>query len=89
MLQGVSERLERCSKYGKQRRYRKRHRKRRFDNRKRANGWLAPSIQHKLDPRYRLSNMVKQTLPATIIVVAEKASFHIQRIKSPTHRQYQ
>ncbi len=53
----------------------------RFDNRKKPEGWLAPSIQHKLDSHIKLINKVKQLLPVTKIVI-EVAAFDIQKIKN-------
>ena len=35
--------------YRTQKRHRLRHRQARFDNRRKSNGWLAPTIQHQLD----------------------------------------
>ena len=69
--------------YRRNRRSRKWYRKPRFDNRKRDNGWLAPSIQHKLDSYIRLVEKLKKLLPITKVVV-EVASFDIQKIKNPS-----
>jgi hypothetical protein len=54
----------------------------RFLNRKKTEGWLAPSIQHKLDSHIKLINKVKEILPITKIIV-EVAAFDIQKIKNP------
>lgn len=54
LMDGMSERLTERRKYRNQRRSRLRHRKPRFDNRKRSERWLAPSIQHKLDSHIKL-----------------------------------
>ncbi|MDD5454178.1 MAG: RNA-guided endonuclease IscB [Candidatus Ratteibacteria bacterium] len=54
----------------------------RFLNRKKPDGWLAPSIQHKLDSHIKLINCIKSILPITSIVV-EVAAFDIQKIKNP------
>ena len=40
----------------------------RFDNRRRSKGWLAPSIQHKLDSHIRLVNILTSILPITEIL---------------------
>ena len=48
----MSERLKNKKMYRNNRRNRLRHRKPRFDNRKIAKGWFAPSLEHKLDRRY-------------------------------------
>jgi len=70
--------------YRRFRRYRKTwYRKPRFLNRKKPEGWLAPSIQHKLDSHIKLIEWVKSLLPVSSIVV-EVASFDIQKIKNPS-----
>ncbi len=77
--------------YRRARRGRKRwHRKARFLNRKKPEGWLAPSIRHKLDSHIRIIEKVKELLPITKIIV-EVASFDIQKIKNPdiSGREYQ
>lgn len=68
--------------YRRNRRSRKWHRQPRFNNRKRDDGWLVPSIRHKLDSHLRIVKKVMQLLPITEIVV-EVASFDIQKIKNP------
>lgn len=82
LLKGMSERLKERSMYRKQRRSRLRYRKPRFDNRKRSDGWFAPSIQYKLDSHLRFIDNLKKILPITKIVV-EVANFDIQKIKNP------
>lgn len=78
--------------YRRSRRSRKtRYRKPRFLNRgNKKDGWLAPSIQHKLDSHIKVINQVKKILPVSIIVV-EVAAFDIQKIKAPEiqGKQYQ
>ena len=51
-------------------------------NRKKPDGWLAPSIQNKFDSHIKLINKVKQLLPITKIDI-EVAAFDIQKIKNP------
>jgi len=68
--------------YRRNRRNRKWYRPPRFDNRKRDNGWLAPSIQQKLDSHLQIIRKIQQMLPITMIVV-EVAGFDIQKIKNP------
>ncbi len=80
MLQGMSERLTERSKYRRQRRNRTRYRKSRFDNRKRQENWLAPSIQHKLDTHHKIIDKIKKIVPVKEVVI-EVASFDIQKIK--------
>ena len=60
-----------------------RHRKPRFNNRRRKEGWLAPSVQNKVDSHLTAIRKVQEILPITKIIV-EVASFDIQKIKDPT-----
>ena len=82
LLQGQSERLKERAMYRSQRRAGLRYRKPRFNNRKKEKGWLAPSIQHKLDSHIRFIDYLKSILPITKIIV-EVANFDIQKIKNP------
>lgn len=59
-----------------------RYRKARFDNRKKKDGWLAPSVQQRVDCHLQVVDNVCKILPITKIVV-EIASFDIQKIKNP------
>ena len=60
-----------------------RYRKPRFNNRKRKDGWLAPSVQNKVDSHLTVIRKVHEILPISKIVV-EVASFDIQKIKNPS-----
>ena len=60
-----------------------RYRAPRFDNRRRPEGWLAPSVQHKVDTHLRVIENVHRFLPITKIII-ETASFDMQKIKNPT-----
>lgn len=82
LLEGMSERITERRKYRRTRRNRLRYRKPRFDNRKRKEGWLAPSLQHKFDSHIKLVQRIKSRLPVTRVVV-ETAKFDIQRINNP------
>ncbi len=82
LLQGMSDRITKKAMYRKIRRQRLRYRKPRFDNRERQEGWLAPSIQHKLDSHIRFIDKLKSILPITKTIV-EVANFDIQKIKNP------
>ena len=62
-----------------------RYRKPRFDNRKRKDGWLVPSVQQKVDSHLTMIEKVRKILPISDIV-AEVASFDIQKIKNPSIR---
>ena len=65
------------------RRYRKtRYRKARFDNRRRPEGWLAPSVQQKINTHLRVIENVHEILPVSKITV-ETAQFDILKIKNP------
>jgi len=68
--------------YRRTRRGRLWYRKPRFNNRVKPKGWLAPSIQHKLDTHKKLINQIKKILPITNTIV-EVAKFDIQKIKNP------
>lgn len=85
LLAGMSDRIAKKVQYRRIRRQRLRYRKPKFDNRKRKNGWLAPSIQHKLDSHIRFIDKLKSILPITKIIV-EVANFDIQKIKNPDIR---
>ena len=59
-----------------------RYRKARFDNRRRREGWLAPSVQNKMDTHLTVVCKAHKILPIARIIV-EVASFDIQKIKNP------
>ena len=59
-----------------------RYRKARFDNRRKGDGWLAPSIREKIDTHLTAIANVHKILPITKITV-ETAQFDIQKIKNP------
>lgn len=83
LLKGMSERLKERAMYRRQRRNRKRHRPARFDFRtKGQDGWLAPSIRHKLETHQRFMAKIKAILPVRKIFI-EVANFDIQAIKDP------
>jgi hypothetical protein len=80
----VSKLLTERRMYRHNRRSRKtRYRKARFLNRVRTKhkGWLAPSIQHKLDSHLRIIQKAATILPVSKIII-ETASFDIQKIKN-------
>jgi hypothetical protein len=68
--------------YRRTRRNRLRYRKCRFDNRSRPEGWLPPSIQHKVDSHVKEIEKVVSILPVRKIFI-EVANFDIQKIKNP------
>ena len=60
-----------------------RYRKPRFNNRKCKDGWLAPSVQNKVNTHLAVIRKAHEILPISKIIV-EVASFDIQKIKKPT-----
>ncbi|KLU63086.1 hypothetical protein CEB3_c05060 [Peptococcaceae bacterium CEB3] len=82
LLQCQVERNKERSRYRRQRRSRLRYRKARFNNRKKPEGWLAPSLQNKLDTHIRLVDKISALVPISKVVV-EVAAFDIQEIKNP------
>ena len=90
LLNGMVERNKERSMYRKNRRSRLRYRPARWNNRKKKEGWLAPSLQHKLDSHIRFIDNLHHLLPITKIII-EVANFDIQKIKNPeiTNIEYQ
>ncbi len=90
MLARMSERLTKRAMYRCNRRGQKRYRKPRFNNRRKPKGWLAPSIQHKLDTHFRIIEKMRAILPITSVTI-EVANFDIQQIKNLdiTGKEYQ
>ena len=70
--------------YRRTRRNRLWYRKARFLNRIKSKkaGWLAPSVQYRLDSHIKAIDFVKSILPISEITV-EAAAFDIQKIKNP------
>jgi N6-L-threonylcarbamoyladenine synthase len=58
-----------------------RYRKARFNNRKKGDGWLAPSVRQKIESHINIIGKLHQILPIRKVVV-EVASFDIQKIKN-------
>ncbi len=58
------------------------HREPRFLNRGIKKGWLAPSVQHKLDTHIKVIENTSKILPVDKVIV-EVANFDIQKIKNP------
>lgn len=59
-----------------------RYRKARFLNRKKPKGWLAPSVQHKVDSHIRVIEKIRRILPIKNTIV-EVAQFDTQKLKNP------
>ena len=85
LLQGMKERLLEKARYRKIRRNRLRYRKPRWNNRTKSKpqGWLAPSLQHKLDSHIKFIDSLYNILPITKTIV-EIANFDIQKMKDDT-----
>lgn len=66
------------------RRSRLRYRKPRFNNRVKSKkeGWIAPSVSHKINAHTRVINQVYSILPISKIII-EVAQFDTQKIKNP------
>jgi hypothetical protein len=82
----IVELLSTKKQYRRSRRNRKtRYRKARFFNRVKSKhkGWLAPSIENKIQVHFRIIEKVNQLLPISETIV-EVASFDIQKINNPT-----
>jgi len=83
LRKNISKLLEKRRAYRRDRRSRMWYREPRFDNRGgREDGWLAPSLEHKLQSHIRLIEQLKQILPITKVVV-EVASFDTQKMQKP------
>ncbi len=59
-----------------------RYRKCRFLNRKKRSGWLAPSVQHKVEAHLKMIRLVHKILPVSRTTI-EVAPFDIQKIRHP------
>ncbi|MFD3388976.1 RNA-guided endonuclease IscB [Ligilactobacillus salivarius] len=70
------------------RRNRLRYRQARFDNRRRKDGWLAPSIQHRLDFTIKEIKRLYTFLPITNLVV-EVTPFDNQKLLNPNIKGWQ
>lgn len=81
----IVEKLSTRREQRRTRRYRLRYRKARFNNRisSKRKGWLAPSIENKIQTHLIVIEKIHKFLPITNIVV-ETASFDIQKIKNPS-----
>ena len=74
-------RLKERAMYRRQRRSRLWHRKKRFLNRKKEEGWIAPSIQRKYQTHISLINLLKKLLPITSICF-EVGRFDTQKLEN-------
>lgn len=59
-----------------------RHRAPRFDNRTRREGWLPPSLQHRVDITMSWVNRLRRWLPVESLAV-ERVKFDMQKLQNP------
>ncbi len=80
----ISNKLTNKRELRRTRRGRLRYRKPRFNNRvsSKKKGWLAPSVEHKINSHLKIIEDLCKILPISKIIV-EVASFDIQKIKNP------
>ncbi|MFX1465616.1 MAG: RNA-guided endonuclease IscB [Promethearchaeota archaeon] len=78
----VSKKIEERRIYRRTRRTRLGYRPPRFNNRERPEGWLAPSIKHRLDSHIRLVEKLEMLLPIAFKKV-EVANFDTQKMQNP------
>lgn len=71
----------RCESRRARRNRKTRYRKARFNNRKRTEGWIAPSVRSKVDAHITAIRRVKRILPISHITI-EVAQFDTQKIKN-------
>jgi len=65
LLKDETERHNDQRKYRRTRRNRRRYRKPRFNNRKKPEGWIAPTVRHKKDAHIRIFDMFSTVCPIT------------------------
>ena len=70
-----------CRRVRRSRRNRLRYRQARFDNRKRDDGWLAPSLEHKKELNVNVIKMYCEVMPITHAIV-EVGSFDTMLVKA-------
>lgn len=78
----IPELLEKRSMYRRNKRNRLRYRKSRFDNRNIPEGWLAPSIRHKVETTKNFIAFLMKYLPISEIII-ETAKFDTQKLQNP------
>ncbi|MBO0783482.1 MAG: HNH endonuclease [Ktedonobacteraceae bacterium] len=79
----ITELLATRQQFRRARRSRKtRYRQARFQNRKKPEGWLAPSVRYRLDAHLNVIRRVHRMLPVSRTTI-EVAQFDIQKIRNP------
>lgn len=81
MLPDEREKHNDRARYRRTRRNRKRHRKPRFDNRKKPKGWLPSSIRHKMEAQVRIFSDILEVCPITEAYF-EMGKFDTQALKA-------
>lgn len=83
LLKNEVEKHNNCKKYRRARRNRLRYRKPRFDNRRATKqlGWLAPSINNKMNQHLRILDIYYSVMPITSVII-EVAQFDTQVLKA-------
>lgn len=91
LLKGVSDRIQARASYRRNRRGRLRYRRNKNVDYKTVHnptyqngnqdGWIAPSVQHKIDSHVRLVKKISSWIPIDKVII-EIASFDIQKIKA-------
>ncbi|MFQ6119176.1 MAG: RRXRR domain-containing protein [Methanosarcinales archaeon] len=77
---GIAKKLEDRKRLRRARRYRKcRRRPCRFNNRKRVEGWIAPSQKAKVDFRLKIINLLKEIYPITTYLVEDVRFNHYKK----------
>ncbi len=82
LRQDIPRLLEKRRMYRRNRRSRKWYREPRFDNRGKKDGWLPPSLEHKLQSHIKLVNQLKKIFPITKTII-EVATFDTQKMQNP------
>lgn len=79
----INKKMKRRSDYRRNRRSRKcRYRKPRFDNRRRQQGWLPPSLKSKAESTVKIVKSLSKILPISKVRV-EIAKFDTQKLQNP------
>ncbi|MFO7858445.1 MAG: RNA-guided endonuclease IscB, partial [Ectothiorhodospiraceae bacterium] len=79
----IRDRLTQRRAFRRRRRGQLRHRAPRFDNRTRPEGWLPPSLQHRVDTTMAWVERLRRWAPVTMIS-QERVRFDMQRMENPT-----
>lgn len=78
----ISEALTQRRGFRRRRRNQLRYRQPRFNNRTRREGWLPPSVQHRIDTTLSLLNKLQRLCPITLIAF-ERVRFDMQKMMNP------